>query len=83
VGQVAFDVLNALGCDLEITEYDIGPNRYRVIRELLPNEVLDHLRGKDAGIKAPPRAQDTLRSGRCWCASGYARAHSGPTRTST
>jgi 3-isopropylmalate dehydrogenase len=46
--------LNALGCDLKITEYDIGQNRYRATGELLPNEVLHHLRGKDAVYVGTP-----------------------------
>ncbi|GLX02479.1 3-isopropylmalate dehydrogenase [Microtetraspora sp. NBRC 16547] len=41
-------VLNAAGVKVETTEYDLGAKRYHATGEVLPDAVLDELRGYDA-----------------------------------
>ncbi|MCC5576729.1 MULTISPECIES: 3-isopropylmalate dehydrogenase [Microtetraspora] len=41
-------VLNAVGVKVETTEYDLGAKRYHATGEVLPDAVLDELRGYDA-----------------------------------
>ncbi len=44
----ALKVVRAVGADVETVEYDLGGARYLRTCEVLPDEVLDELRGTDA-----------------------------------
>ena len=48
VTAVAVDVVRAAGVPLETTEYDLGGRRYLATGEVLPDAVLEELRGVDA-----------------------------------
>ncbi|MFM7225018.1 MAG: 3-isopropylmalate dehydrogenase [Actinomycetota bacterium] len=48
VTGVALDVVRAAGVALETRDYDLGGRRYLATGEVLPDEVLDELRGFDA-----------------------------------
>ena len=48
VTTVALQVMRAAGADLETTEYDLGGRRYLSTGEVLPDSVLEELRGYDA-----------------------------------
>jgi 3-isopropylmalate dehydrogenase len=48
VTAVALDVVHAAGVALDTVEYDLGGRRYLATGEVLPDSVLDELRGHDA-----------------------------------
>jgi 3-isopropylmalate dehydrogenase len=48
VTAVALQVVRAAGVALETTDYDLGGRRYLTTGEVLPDDVLDELRGYDA-----------------------------------
>jgi 3-isopropylmalate dehydrogenase len=48
VTTVALQVVRAAGVALETTDYDLGGRRYLATGEVLPDDVLDELRGYDA-----------------------------------
>ena len=48
VTAVALDVVRAAGVALDTTDYDLGGRRYLATGEVLPDSVLDELRGLDA-----------------------------------
>src|SRR5512144_3197933 len=45
---VALEVVRAAGVDLDTVDYDLGGRRYLATGEVLPDAVLDELRGFDA-----------------------------------
>ncbi len=62
----ALKVVAAAGIALETTEYDLGAARYVRTGEVLPDPVLDELRGHDAillGAIGPPVGDTTVPSG--------------------
>lgn len=48
VTEIALAVIDAVGVSLETTDYDLGGRRYLSTGEVLPDEVLDEIRGFDA-----------------------------------
>lgn len=48
VTEIALAVIDAVGVSLETTDYDLGGRRYLSTGEVLPDEVLDEIRGLDA-----------------------------------
>lgn len=48
VTEIALAVIDAAGVSLETTDYDLGGRRYLSTGEVLPDEVLDEIRGFDA-----------------------------------
>ncbi|MBJ7512929.1 MAG: 3-isopropylmalate dehydrogenase, partial [Acidimicrobiia bacterium] len=48
VTEIALAVIDAVGVSLETTDYDLGGRRYLLTGEVLPDEVLDEIRGFDA-----------------------------------
>jgi 3-isopropylmalate dehydrogenase len=62
----ALKVVDAAGVPLEITEYDLGADRYVRTGEILPDAVLEELRGQDAillGAVGPPVGSNTVPPG--------------------
>ena len=62
----ALKVVAAAGVTLETTEYDLGADRYRRTGEVLPDAVLDELRGHDAillGAVGPAVGDTSVPSG--------------------
>jgi 3-isopropylmalate dehydrogenase len=62
----AIKVVDAAGVSLDITEYDLGADRYIRTGEVLPDPVLDELRGQDAillGAVGPPLGSTDVPSG--------------------
>lgn len=55
VGESALRVLEALGHGIEVTLFDLGPERFRSTGEVLPDDVLNELKQHDAVfVGAPP-----------------------------
>ena len=48
VTEVALSVIDAAGVSLDTTDYDLGGRRYLATGEVLPDEVLEEIRGLDA-----------------------------------
>lgn len=48
VTEIALAVIDAVGVSLETTDYDLGGRRYLSTGEVLPDEVLDEIRGFEA-----------------------------------
>ncbi len=48
VTEIALAVIDAVGVSLDTTDYDLGGRRYLSTGEVLPDEVLDEIRGFDA-----------------------------------
>jgi 3-isopropylmalate dehydrogenase len=66
VVSVALDVVAAAGVALETTEFELGADHYRRTKEVLPDEVLQALRGYDAillGAIGPPIGDTSLPPG--------------------
>jgi len=62
----AIKVVEAVGVSLDTTEYDLGADRYVRTGEVLPDPVLDELRGHDAillGAVGPPVGSTAVPSG--------------------
>jgi 3-isopropylmalate dehydrogenase len=62
----ALKVVDAAGVHLETTEYDLGADRYVRTGEILPDAVLEELRGQDAillGAVGPPVGSNTVPPG--------------------
>jgi 3-isopropylmalate dehydrogenase len=62
----AVKVVAATGVSLSTTEYDLGADRYVRTGEILPDPVLDELRGQDAillGAVGPPVGSDAVPPG--------------------
>lgn len=55
LGESALRVLEGLGYPVAITEFDLGPQRYRATGDLIPKDEFEQLRGMDAlFVGAPP-----------------------------
>jgi 3-isopropylmalate dehydrogenase len=62
----ALKVVDAAGVSLETTEYDLGADRYVRTGDVLPDSVLEELRGQDAillGAVGPPVGSTAVPSG--------------------
>ena len=67
----ALKVVRAAGVDLDTVDYDLGGARYLRDGEVLPDTVLDELRGLDAillGAVGTPGCRPASSSGACCCA---------------
>jgi 3-isopropylmalate dehydrogenase len=63
---VALDVVHAAGVPLEITQFDLGADRFRRTGEVLPDAVLRELRAADAillGAVGPPVGDTSIPNG--------------------
>src|SRR5436190_3373523 len=58
VTAVALDVVRAAGVVLDTTDYDLGGRRYLATGEVLPDSVLDELRGDEAILLGAVGAPD-------------------------
>ena len=70
----ALKVVRAAGVSLDTTEYDLGADRYVRTGEVLPDSVLEELRGHDAILLGAIGATGRLDRG----APGHARAGPAP-----